>query len=329
MSRKTSLAILQLVHASRRSTQLLSNPTDNPSPVRLWTCEATWGGSGGPGPCRCFASRRPGEPPEPSNQVSNNRQLSGGRQRTLTDDGSQVRHRPALAAPRATWLRDEEANAQGNNVSAIAAAPVRLRQALPNHALLDQGGAATRRRGHGTSAAAQPPKARAARAVPQARDSHQPARQPGTRTRCLLPPLLPDRFLPQQTDGRSMQSTALTCTPGRGRGRGGWSVLRGRRSVETDRRSVGGDVVGKRVVSPAPELVSVLADDAAVIVELEDVHDPHADLGSGRERAVRHVLLHVADQRQHRNAVATTKFPDANRRTGVAEWKCTDLKRSR
>jgi hypothetical protein len=35
----------------------------------------------------------------------------GGRQRTSTDDASQVRHAEALAARIVTWLRDEEADA--------------------------------------------------------------------------------------------------------------------------------------------------------------------------------------------------------------------------
>ena len=46
----------------------------------------------------------------------------------------------------ARWLRDEEAEAQG--VTPVRRhAPVRLCGLLPNHALLDQGGAAMRRLG--------------------------------------------------------------------------------------------------------------------------------------------------------------------------------------
>ena len=82
------------------------------------------------------------------------------------DAGSRVRRVPALAVGTATWLRDEEANARERapvmgaddrpNLTATDHSmwhPVELRHAserqrdqLPNHALLDQGDAAARRR---------------------------------------------------------------------------------------------------------------------------------------------------------------------------------------
>jgi hypothetical protein len=42
---------------------------------------------------------------------------SGGRQRTHTDGLLQATRAAALAARAATWLRDEEANASGENVA--------------------------------------------------------------------------------------------------------------------------------------------------------------------------------------------------------------------
>ena len=52
----------------------------------------------------------------PSNQVSVTITTdSSGRQRTPTDDASQVGQGTALAVHVASWLRDEEANASGEN----------------------------------------------------------------------------------------------------------------------------------------------------------------------------------------------------------------------
>jgi hypothetical protein len=80
----------------------------------------------------------------PSNQLSNNHHPQSGHQRTSADDTSQVRHVLPLAAHTATWLRDEEATLTMHTRTGTPAHAAGVE--LPNLAVLDQGGAAMRRR---------------------------------------------------------------------------------------------------------------------------------------------------------------------------------------
>src|SRR3954452_22797381 len=84
---------------------------------------------------------------------------------------------------------------------------------------------------------------------------------------------------------------------------GAGALLKAGDSVEGDGWGVGGDVVVDGPVGPSPQLVAVLADDPALVVELEDVHDAEADPGAAGQWAAGHVVLDVPDERHVRDGV--------------------------